>query len=201
MAKLQLKRAPKPPPKSDELLMKRVAAGDAQAFRQVCDEHLPAILTYTTRLLRNDAEAQDLAQDTFLKVWLKAGEYQPKARITTWVHSIARHLCIDRLRQRQARGETLPLDSDVDHAPPSVEPGQLLEKKWTAQRVQLAIALLPERQQSALLLRHEQDLSQEEIAQILETTVDAVESLLKRARSALREQLDAAELDPPLPRQ
>ncbi|HXS17951.1 MAG TPA: RNA polymerase sigma factor, partial [Polyangiaceae bacterium] len=119
----------------------------------------------------------------------------------TWVHSIARHLCIDRLRQRQARGETLPLDSDVDHAPPSVEPGQLLEKKWTAQRVQLAIALLPERQQSALLLRHEQDLSQEEIAQILETTVDAVESLLKRARSALREQLDAAELDPPLPRQ
>jgi RNA polymerase sigma-70 factor, ECF subfamily len=170
--------------------MKRVAAGDARAFRQVCDEHLPAILRFATRLLQNDTEAHDVAQETFLKVWLKASEYQPKARITTWIHTIARHLSIDRLRLRKARGETLALDSDVDHAPPSVEPGQLLERKWTAERVQMAISALPERQQSALLLRHEQGLSQDDIAQVLDTTVDAVESLLKRARSTLKEQLD-----------
>jgi len=176
--------------------MKRVAAGDARAFRQICDEHLPAILRFATRLLQNDAEAHDVAQETFLKVWLKASEYQPKARITTWIHSIARHLSIDRLRQRQSRGETVSLDNAVDQAPASVEPGQLLERKWTAERVQTAISALPERQQSALLLRHEQGLSQDEIAQVLDTSVDAVESLLKRARSALREQLELGGVDP-----
>jgi RNA polymerase sigma-70 factor, ECF subfamily len=171
--------------------MARVAQGDARAFRALSDAHLKPVYVYLTRLLHSEAEAQDVAQETFLRVWQNASSYQPKARITTWIHAIARHLAIDRLRRRKTTGEHFEFDDERDLVPRSDRPSELLEKKTTAQLVAQAIARLPERQQSALLLCHEQGLSQPEIAVVLECTVDAVESLLKRARSTLREQLQS----------
>lgn len=169
--------------------MQRVADGDARAFRQIADEHLPAILTYLTRLMRNEADAQDVAQETFVRVWTKASDYKPKARITTWIHAIARNLAIDRMRALTRRGTRVDFDDDLEQARPSERPPELLERKWTSESVLRAISALPERQQSALLLAHEQGLAQHEIAVVLSTSVEAVESLLKRARNSLREAL------------
>lgn len=171
--------------------MQRIAQGDALAFRALSDAHLPAIFIFASRLLRNSAEAQDVAQETFVKVWLNARNYEPKARLSTWIHSIARNLAIDRLRKSKRRGEHYELDEERETAPASDRPSQLLEKKLTAQAFNDALSLLPERQQSALLLRHEQGLSQSEIAAVLSCSVDAVESLLKRARQTLKDQLQS----------
>lgn len=169
--------------------MLRVAQGDTKAFRTLSEGLLPAIYTYASRLLRNDADAQDVAQETFLRVWLNARNYEPKARVSTWVHSIARNLAIDKIRKSKRRGDHFELDAERDAAPASDRPSQLLEKKLSAQAFQDALSLLPERQQSALLLRHEQGLSQSEIAVVLACSIDSVESLLKRARQTLKEQL------------
>ncbi len=182
------------PLEEDEALMARIASGDARAFRSLCDVHLRSILIYATRLLKSETEAQDVAQETFLKVWLNASKYRPQARATTWIHAIARNLIIDRLRGARAKATHFELDDERDQAPYSDRPSRLLEKKSTAEMVATAIASLPERQQSALLLCHEQGLSQQEIAHVLDCSIDAVESLLKRARATLKQKLETTEL-------
>ncbi len=178
----------------DQALMVRIAAGDAQAFRQLCDAHAQAIHVFAFRLLRNETEAQDIVQEAFLKVWLHAKKYQPRARVTTWLHTITRNLIIDRYRSAREKAQHFELDHEREHAPYSDRPSRLLEKKSTAELVAAAIAALPERQQSALLLSHEQGLSQNEIAEVLDCSVDAVESLLKRARTTLRKTLETTDL-------
>lgn len=167
--------------------MKRVAIGDAAAFRELSNEHLAAIVTYATRLLGNSAEAEDIAQETFLRAWQKAADYRPTARVSTWLHTIAHNLAIDALRKR--RGGTLELDDERDRAPDSGSPAALLARKAEALGVQAALERLPERQKMALLLAHEQGLGNQEIAEVMALHVEAVESLLSRGRRKLRELL------------
>lgn len=171
----------------DRLQMQRVAQGDVAAYRQLVDAHLGAIVTYLTRLLKNQAEAEELAQETFLRVWQKADGYEPKARVSTWIHRIAHNLALDGLRKK--RGASLELDDERDAAPASNDPARLLERKAVARDVQSALDELPVRQKMALLLSHEQGLSLNEIAAILELNPHAVESLLARGRRRLREVL------------
>lgn len=181
--------------RDDEQLMKRIASGEARAFRELSDAHLPAIVTYANRLLRNASEAEDVAQETFLRAWQKADRYRPEAKVSTWLHAIARNLSLDRLRKRDRR-EHYELDDERDAAPLSDRPSRLLERKATAQSVADALDQLPERQRSAILLSHEQGMSNPEIAHVLECSVEAVESLLKRGRNALRTLLSSS---PPRP--
>jgi RNA polymerase sigma-70 factor (ECF subfamily) len=175
---------------SDQELMLRVAAGDAQAFRSVASAHLQPILRYCARLLRQSAEAEEVAQEVMLRAWQRAAEYEPKARLTTWLHRIAHNLAIDALRKR-GHG-THELDDDQMPAPESGAPERLVERYNTAQRVQAALQSIPERQQQALILCHEQGFSNPEIAEVLGVGVAAVESLLSRGRKALRQQLTPA---------
>ena len=169
----------------DEIeLMRRTARGDAAAFRALADAHLVKIMNFAYRLLHNRSDAEDVAQETFLRLWKDAGRYEPTARVTTWLHRIAHNLCIDRLRaKREEPAEHL----DDERA--STEPGGLLERKRTAVEVSKAIADLPERQRSAIILVHYQGLSNIEAAAVLDVGVEALESLLARGRRSLRERL------------
>lgn len=170
--------------RSDSELMQLIARGDASAFRALSTEHLKPIVTYCYRLLGNHAEAEETAQEVFLRAWQKAPAYRPEARISTWLHRIAHNLAIDALRKRH--GGTLELDDERDEAPTSNDPSLLMERKATSHNVLSALQLLPERQKMALLLCHEQGLSNPEIATVMETQVEAVESLLARGRKKLR---------------
>lgn len=170
-------------------LMKRIAEGDALAFRQLSDAHLTAIVRFAYRLVLNHAEAEDIAQETFLRVWQSASGYQPRARLSTWLHTIARNLAIDRLRKQGRRGAHHEFDEERDVDDGANRPSQLVVEKATTLRVERAIAALPERQRAAVVLWHEQGLSNPEIAQVLECTTEAVESLLSRGRRALRQLL------------
>lgn len=150
-------------------------------------------MTFSTRLVRNQAEGEEIAQETFLRAWQNAGKYEPKAKVSTWLHRIARNVAIDRLRKKSRNEEAFELDDERDEAPLSGRPSRLLVRKQEQLGVQEALNQLPERQRSAILLCHEQGLSNPEIAEVLETSVEATESLLSRARRRLRALVEGAD--------
>jgi RNA polymerase sigma-70 factor (ECF subfamily) len=169
----------------DEIeLMRRTANGDPAAFRALADAHLTKIMNFSYRLLHDKSDAEDVAQETFLRLWKDAARYEPRARVTTWLHRIAHNLCIDRLRgRREQPSETL------DEERTSLEPGGLLDRKQVAGAVEKALAELPERQRAAITLVHYQGLGNIEAAEVLDIGVEALESLLARGRRSLREKL------------
>src|SRR5258706_3562007 len=127
--------------------MKRVARGDARAFRALADDHLGKIMNFAYRLLHDRSEAEDVAQETFLRLWKEAARYEPRARVTTWLHRIAHNLCIDRLRSRREQPT-----GEFDEERTSVEPAGLLDRKRLAMEIDRALASLPERQRAAIAL-------------------------------------------------
>jgi RNA polymerase sigma-70 factor (ECF subfamily) len=171
----------------DKALMERIARGNAGAFRDLSNQYLGSIVTFATRLMKSQADREAIAQETFLRAWQNASKYEPTAKLSTWLHTIARKIAIDRLRKKSRSEEAFELDDERDEAPLSGRPSRLLAKKQEQDGVQQALAELPERQRSAILLCHEQGLTNPEIARILETSVEATESLLARARRRLRQ--------------
>lgn len=175
-------------PAAEADLMARVAAGDGAAATLLVDRHLPAVTAFARRMLGSQADAEDVAQDVFLRLWQHAGRWRPgAARLRTWLIRIALNLSLDRLRKRP----TLPLDGIDDPVDPAPNPGTALHRQDVARRVEAALMALPERQRAALALFHYQELSQEEAAAALDISVEALESLLARGRRSLRETLAA----------
>jgi RNA polymerase sigma-70 factor (ECF subfamily) len=164
-------------------LMRRIGQGDAGAYRVLSERHLHAILRYATRLLHDATEAEDVTQETFLKLWTSADTWQPDAKLSTWLHRIAHNLCIDRLRRRRGGEDETELVDETNR------PSDLMARKQTAQGVEHALANLPARQRAAVVLVHYQGLGNPEAADVLGIGVEAVESLLSRARRSLREAL------------
>ena len=171
----------------DAELLARIGRGEEAAFRLLIARKLSRVHGLATRLLRDPGEADDVAQDAFLRVWRQAAGWRTgEARFDTWLHRVVLNLCTDRLRQRrEATVDVLP--EQVDPAPPA-DHGILRDE--TARTVQDAIAQLPARQKEALVLHTYQDLSNIEIAQVMGISIEALESLLSRARRALRSMLE-----------
>jgi RNA polymerase sigma-70 factor (ECF subfamily) len=167
-------------------LMARVGEGDSQAYRALCDHFLPKIVAYAQRLLGSPAEAEDVAQETFLRLWTQASKWQPSARLSTWIFRIAHNLCVDRLRKRREVGGVEPERFSIGD-----RPSALMVRKQVADAVELALSGLPERQRAAIALSHYEGLTNPEIAEVLEVSVEAVESLLSRGRRSLRKDLAA----------
>lgn len=165
--------------------VRRVAEGDSGAYRALCERYMEPLHRFAQRLLSSPSEAEDVVQETFLRVWQHAPRYQPTATVSTWIYRIARNLCLDRLRRRRETDERISLLEG------ETGPGQLLDRKELSHQVQAALSELPERQRSALLLVHFEGLSQQEAAAVLEVGVQALESLLARGRRTLRKQLEA----------
>lgn len=161
-------------------LIERTQRGDADAFQILLHRYLPVIQNYAARMLGNSADAADIAQEVFIRFWQKSESFDNnRAKLSTWLHQIAHNLCIDHFRRnaRFASSDELPEEAMED------------QKDETHQHIKAAIAQLPERQRSALLFCHYQGLSNKQAAEILEVSVDALESLLARARKSLRNYL------------
>lgn len=166
--------------------MRQAAAGDAVAYRRIVDRHLRPIHAYARRMLGDQAAAEDVAQETFLRLWQQAARWQPRARLSTYLHRIAHNLSIDALRRCRPGHEG---QGGADALAADDRPSGLLREKRRAEAVQRAIDDLPERQRAALTLVHYQGLSQREAAEVIGVGVDALESLLARARRSLRSAL------------
>lgn len=167
----------------DAALLARLAKADAAAFRSLVDAHLPHLLAIARRMLRDDAEAEDVAQDALLRLWRNAGSLElGPGGLRPWLTRVTSNLCIDRIRA----GRNTSVVEEVPELP--TPPGQLREltEKELAARVDAALKDLPERQRLALTLFHYEGLSQIEVGQILGVSDEAVESLLARARRALK---------------
>jgi len=177
---------------TDEQLMAAIVNGDRQAYAEVVRKHARALAAYAWRMLGNDSEAQDIVQETFLRLWMQAQRWDSqKSSLSTWLHRIVHNLCIDALRK--VRG------SSADDIAQLLDDSESAEQEVSrvSRQVQLhkAIAALPERQRSALILAHFQGLSNKEVAEMLDVSLEALESLLSRARRTLKQRLTTIELD------
>jgi RNA polymerase sigma factor (sigma-70 family) len=173
----------------DAELLERVSARDAGAVREMVTRKLPRLLALAARMLNDRAEAEDVAQDAFLRLWKQAPRWQRgNARVDTWLHRVAMNLCYDRLRRRR---EVVTDDLPESHEPldPSPLPDERLERASDAKRVADALAALPARQREALVLQYYQELSNAEAAEVMGISIEALESLLSRARRTLRSNL------------
>lgn len=172
---------------SDEELLAATATGTHGAFNELMSRHMYAVhkMIYTMRF--DQTTADDVAQETWLKVWKNAAKFDPSknTKFTTWMYQIAMNVSIDHKRKlKMFSDEELP--EIADNSPPREE---VIDENRRQRHVQLAIQSLPVRQRSALTLCYFQGISQSEAAVILGTSVKAIESLLIRAKQALRQQL------------
>ncbi len=178
------------PAVSDDELARRVAAGDSGAWQALMDAHLGAITGYAWHMLGDRAEAEDVAQETFIRFMKKAPGWRPgAARLRTWLLRVAINLCLDRLRARRPR---LELDAGIG-AELEADPGGVARLDGAIDRrraVRRALGELPQRQISAVALVHYLGLTNAEAAETMEISVDALESLLARARRALKRKLE-----------
>ena len=167
----------------EAVLVARLAAGDREAFGVLVARHLSAVASISRRMLRDDAEAEDVAQETMLRLWRSADRIDVGGNgVRGWLCRVASNLCIDRIRA--ARRETV-----VDEVPETPDPARQLEgleRGDTAARVDVALKSLPERQRQALVLFHYEGMSQIEVGAAMGISDEAVESLLARARRALK---------------
>lgn len=167
----------------DEALLVAYANGDGQAARILTARLLPRILAQATRMLGNQAEAEDVAQDAMMRVWKIAPDWrQGEAQVGTWVYRVVANLCTDRLRKRRG-GVSLDQVAEPLDAAPSVVAQMQTKERMTA--LSDALAQLPDRQAQAVSLRHLEGLANPEIAQIMDISVRSVESLTARGKRAL----------------
>ncbi|MEN3952439.1 RNA polymerase sigma factor [Iodidimonas sp. SYSU 1G8] len=173
---------------SDETLMQRVGGGDEAAYRVLVERHLGQSLGFATRVLGDRAEAEEAMQEAFLKLWRGAPNWQPGgARFTTWFYRVVLNLCID--RQRKRRGRLVPLDDAGDPADTRQDAEADLHERQVGSQIDGALGELPERQRAAISLCYLQGLSNKEAADVLDVNIKALESLLTRARAALKQRL------------
>ncbi len=177
-------------------LMLRVRAGDNSSFGELLRRYRVPLVNYFSRLLRDPALAEDLAQEVFLRVYKARGRYRPEARFTTWVYRIATNLALNAIRKRKevhapSKEDGLRGDSEsssIVDPKPTVE--QRLIEMDRERLIRQAIDALPENQRAAVILHKYQEVDYRQIAKILGVSVSAVKSLLFRAYESLRVRLE-----------
>jgi RNA polymerase sigma-70 factor (ECF subfamily) len=180
----------------DVRLMHLISGGDTAALEQLIQRHQTLVLGTVARMLGSNSEVDDIAQQVFVRVWKSAGRYVPRAKFTTWLLKITRNLVFNELRrskrhahvpmQMEPEAEDIPVKDEAVQTPDAA----LLEAELQ-QAIESAITELPESQRMAVVLRRYEDLSYEQIADVLDLSVPAVKSLLFRARTDLRARLAA----------
>ena len=178
----------------DVRLMQLVAAGDTSAFEQLIERHQALVAGTVARMLGSNSDVEDIAQQVFIRVWKSARRYVPRAKFTTWLLKITRNLVFNELRrskrhahislQSEPGAEEVLLKDEKNPAPDA----SLLETELQ-RAIEEAILQLPESQRMALVLRRYEQLSYEQIAEVLDLSVPAVKSVLFRARTELRTRL------------
>ncbi|MEJ6479320.1 MAG: RNA polymerase sigma factor (sigma-70 family) [Paracoccaceae bacterium] len=171
----------------DEALLIAYANGDVAAAQVLAVRLAPRIMAQAIRMLQNHAEAEDVTQDALMRLWKIAPDWrQGEAQVTTWLYRVVANLCTDRLRKR-GRGVALDAVAEPESGAPSVT--QQMQDNTRMAALRDALADLPERQAQAVALRHLEELGNPEIAQIMDISVEAVESLIARGKRALAQSL------------
>lgn len=182
----------------DVRLMLQVKAGDAAAFTELVLRYQNRLLTILDHLVNNREQAEDLAQEVFLRVFRARERYEPGAKFSTWLFTIANNVASNALRSRSRRREVgVPEGNGADSTPMALDqlakaasgfmPTRALDKAEQAEMVRQAVAALSERQRLALLLAKFEGMSYQDIAITMDLTVPAIKSLLSRARVNLKE--------------
>lgn len=182
----------------DTALMLRVKGGDMHAFEELVEKYKQPVINVISRTLRDETEAEDLAQNVFVQVFKSAHRYQATAKFSTWLFTIARNLCLNEIRRRSRH----PADSieasqiENDDRPArqyedvkNFSPTEQTLQSELEQKVAEALADLPENQRTAILLCREEELSYEEISGVLGCSLSATKSLIHRGRETLRDKL------------
>ena len=166
----------------DAELLARFSKGDRAAALALTSRLAPVVFAQAFRMLGDRAEAEDVTQESLLRLWKAApGWDATRAKITTWLYRVTSNLCIDRLRKSNRNsGDEVP---EVADETPGID--RKLQATARAQALQHALQTLPDRQRQAMILRHIEDLSNPEISDIMEISVEAVESLVSRGKRAL----------------
>ena len=182
----------------DTDLMLRIKNGDRDAFRQLVERHKLSVLNLCLRFTGNREDAEDLSQEVFLRIFKAAPNYEVKAAFTTWLYRITMNLCLNYQRRKKVlqffslnhnKNSNSPNTDRILQIAGTERPDTEYEKVELRKQVQNAIQSLPENQRTVVILYRYQNLSYKEIAEVLNTTVSAVESRLHRAKENLREQL------------
>ena len=174
------------------LWLEQARRGDQTAFSRLVEAYQRPVYNLCYRMLGNAPEAEDAAQETFVRMYTKLHTYQPDRKLSSWVLSVASHYCIDRLRRR--RGQWLSLDEEpVAATLPSQNrgPEELALRAESRDEVQRLVDMLPAAYRVPLILRYWHDLSYAEIAEVMGLTVQAVKSRLHRARLQVIEKTPA----------
>jgi RNA polymerase sigma-70 factor (ECF subfamily) len=183
----------------DLTLMRLVQSGDTGALREIVETHQQRVASMALRVGGPTIDVDDVAHQTFIRVWKFAHRYEPTARFTSWLLTITRNIVLNEIRYR-SRHPTVSLDAQTDPdrppdpGPPDLasnRPDQALLQSELQVAIEEALQKLPENQRTALVLRTYENLPYEEIAAVLETSVGSVKSLLFRARTSMRELLDS----------
>jgi RNA polymerase sigma-70 factor (ECF subfamily) len=176
----------------DDALLIRIANDDQTAFRMLVERHVDRAFALALRILRNAADADDVVQDCMLKLWTHRKRMEiGRAKFSTWLYRVVTNRCIDLTRA--------PRTSDIDEAPEVADERadvvDELHRSAVTTMLETALTRLPEQQRIALILSYHENMSNAEVAEVMDTTVMAVESLLKRGRTHLRKLLTKAEDD------
>lgn len=184
---------------SDESLMQELASGSHHAFEELLTRYETPVITFCYAFLRNREAAEDIAQESFMRVFRNAKRYQPVAKFTTWLYKIAANLCINELKKGKLR-HTLSLDEPAGPDPDgsriveriatdSASPLSELERAEAQDLIGKAIEHLPPDQRTTLVMVEYHQMQYQDIAEILEVSVSAIKMRVKRARETLRETL------------
>ena len=176
--------------------MEQIKRGDTEALRELIEAHQHRVIGTVAKMLGQETDADDIAQQVFIRIWKSAPRYEPTAKFTTWLFKITRNLVFNELRRRKRHPtQSLEGSQNVDDRPFQTADGSvkapdiaLLDEEMQA-AIQNSIDQLPEVQRMAIILRRYDDISYEEIGAILNLSVPAVKSVIFRARTELREKL------------
>src|SRR5438876_2556440 len=174
----------------DVRLMRLVSQGDTSAFEELVERHQALVAGTVARMLGSNSDVEDIAQQVFIRVWKSASRYVPRAKFTTWLLKITRNLVFNELRRTKRRAQ-VPLESEASADEPALKdernqaPDASLLEVELRKAIEEAIMHLPETQRMAMVLRRYEQLSYEQIAEVLDLSVPAVKSVLFRARTEL----------------
>ena len=182
----------------DVQLMLKFKTGDNSSFEAILDKYHSPLINFFYRFVGDKIEAEDLAQEAFLRIYRYSHNYKPKAKLSTWIYCIAKNIALNELRRRAThRAASLEETIDAEDSEIKIQfadttqnlPSQELEKKELENIIKKAIDSLPIHQKTAIILRRFEEFSYEEIAQIMKCSISAVKSLLNRAKENLKEKL------------
>jgi RNA polymerase sigma factor (sigma-70 family) len=172
---------------TDSELLRQTQSGDAAAFDEIMRRYKHPIVNFVFRMLSNAQDADDIAQDVFVRVYQNLDTYRPGAKFSTWLFAMARNAAIDRLRWRARHpSESLDSASEISASSGTVED---VSAREIGEQIAVAVAKLPEEQRTTVVMSEYHGMSCAEIAQVMRCSEKSVESRLYRAKQTLRERL------------